>query len=248
MQQHDSRVADLVQAGEIRVGLFLPQYALDAASGDLKGVGTGFLAIELTQIIATRLGIGARVIQYPAPNAAIVGLKNNTCDVVFLGIAPSRATEVDFAPAIFQFDYSLLLPPGSSIASVADADRKGIRIGIVEGHASAMALLSIVKNAQLVGAELPEETFDLLKQGKIDALAFPRDHVLDFASKLPNSRVLAKGYGINRVGIAIRKGCPGLLAYCSEFSKEVLDSGTVQSIIHRESLPGFEAATAGDPT
>jgi polar amino acid transport system substrate-binding protein len=244
MQQHDSRVADLVQAGEIRVGLFLPQYALDAASGDLKGVGTGFLAIELTQIIATRLGIGARVIQYPAPNAAIVGLKNNTCDVVFLGIAPSRATEVDFAPAIFQFDYSLLLPPGSSIASVADADRKGIRIGIVEGHASAMALRSIVKNAQLVGAELPEETFDLLKQGKVDALAFPRDHVLDFF----NSRVLAKGYGINRVGIAIRKGRPGLLAYCSEFSKEVLDSGTVQSIIHRESLPGFEAATTDDPT
>jgi polar amino acid transport system substrate-binding protein len=243
MQQNDSRVADLVEAGEIRVGLFLPQYALDAGSGGLKGVGTGLLAIALTDIVAARLGIGTRVVRYPAPNAAIAGLKNSTSDVVYLGIAPSRAAEVDFAPAVFQFDYSLLLPPGSSITSVADADRQGVRIGIVEGHASALTLRGIVKHAQLVGAELPEQTFDLLKQDKVDALAFPRDHVLDFASRLPDSRVLAKGYGINRVGIAVRKGRLGLLAYCSEFSKEALDSGAVQSIIDRGPLPGFEPAT-----
>ncbi len=243
----DSGVADLVQAGAIRVGLFLPQYTLDAASGAVKGVGTGFLAIELTQVIAARLGIAMRLVQYPAPNAAIAGLKNETCDVVFLGIAPSRAVEVDFAPAIFQFDYSLLLPPGSAITSVADADRKGIRIGIVDGHASALALRSIVKHAQLVGAELPDETFDLLKQGKVDALAFPRDHVLDFAGRLSGSRVLANGYGINRVGIAVRKGRPGLLAYCSEFSGEMLSSGAVQSIIAGATLPGFEAAAADQP-
>jgi len=243
MQQGDPRVADLVAAGAIRIGLFLPQYALDSASGEIKGIGTGLLAIELTQVIAARLGIAARVVQYPAPNAAIAGLKNGTCDAVFLGIAPSRAAEVDFAPAIFQFDYSVLVPPGSAINTLADADQKDIRIGIVDGHASALALRSIVKHAQLIGAELPEETFDLLKQGKVDALAFPRDHVLNFANRLPGSRVLAKGYGINRVGIAVRKGRAGLLAYCSEFSSEVLASGAVQTIIDRASLPGFEAAT-----
>ena len=247
MQQDDSRVASLVKTGEIRVGLFLPQYALDVTSGDLKGVGTGFLAIELTQIIAARLGITKRIVQFPAPNAAIAGLKNETCDVVFLGIAPSRAAEVDFAPAIFQFDYSFLLPQGSTIKSIADADQKGIRIGIVDGHASALTLRSIVKHAQLIGAELPDETFDLLKQGKVDALAFPRDHVLDFAGRLPGSRVLAKGYGINRVGIAVRKGRSGLLAWCSEFSEEVLDTGVVQSMINNATLPGFEAATPLEP-
>ena len=248
MQRDDLRVAGLVQAGEIRVGLFLPQYALDAKSGDLKGVGTGFLAIELAQVIATRLDIAMRVVQFPAPNSAIAGLKNQTCDMVFLGIAPSRAAEVDFAPAIFQFDYSFLLPSGSTIKSVTDADQKGIRIGIVDGHASALALRSLTKHAQLVEAELPDQTFDLLKNGNVDALAFPRDHVLEFASRLPGSRVLAKGYGINRVGMAVRKGRSGLLAYCGEFSREALDSGTVQSIIDRGPLPGFEPATMSEPS
>ncbi len=243
MQQGDSGATDLVRAGAIRVGLFLPQYAVDAASGEVKGIGTGMLAIELMQVIAVRLGIAAHVVQYPAPNAAITGLKADTCDVVFLGIAPSRAAEVDFAPAIFQFDYSFLLPPGSAITSVSGADQKDIRIGIVDGHASALALRAIIKHAQLTGAELPEETFALLKQGKVDALAFPRDHVLEFASRMPGSRVLAKGYGINRVAMAVRKGRAGLLAWCSEFSREVLASGAVQAIIDREALPGFEAAT-----
>ncbi len=241
MPQGDPRVADLVAAGAIGIGLFLPQYARDPASGEVKGIGTGLLALELTRVIAARLGIAARVVQYPAPDAAIAGLKSATCDAVFLGIAPSRAAEVDFAPAIFQFDYSVLVPPGSAIKSMADADQKEVRIGIVDGHASALALRSMVKHARLVGAELPEQTFDLLKQGQVDALAFPRDHVLDFAGRLPGSRVLAKGYGINQVGIAVRKGRAGLLAYCSEFSREVLASGAVQSIIDRASLPGFEA-------
>ncbi len=214
MPQGDPRVADLVAAGAIGIGLFLPQYSRDPASGEVKGIGTGLLALELTRVIAARLGIAARVVQYPAPDAAIAGLKSATCDAVFLGIAPSRA---------------------------ADADQKEVRIGIVDGHASALALRSMVKHARLVGAELPEQTFDLLKQGQVDALAFPRDHVLDFAGRLPGSRVLAKGYGINQVGIAVRKGRAGLLAYCSEFSREVLASGAVQSIIDRASLPGFEA-------
>ena len=245
MQHSDSRVADLVQAGAIRVGLFLPQYAVDRASEQVKGIGTGLLSLELMQILAARLGIAVRVVQYPAPNAAIAGLKTETCDVVLLGIAPSRVAEVDFAPAIFQFDYSFVVPPGSPITSIADADQNGVRIGIVDGHASALALRSIVKHAQLIGAELPEQAFELLKQSKVDALAFPRDHVLDFARRLPGSRVLAKGYGINPVGMAVRKGRAGLLAYCSEFSREALTSGIVQSIIDREALPGFEAANVG---
>src|SRR3954451_8970631 len=33
----DPRVADLVQAGKIRVGLFLPQFSKDAVTGELKG-------------------------------------------------------------------------------------------------------------------------------------------------------------------------------------------------------------------
>jgi polar amino acid transport system substrate-binding protein len=244
MQRADPRVADLVAAGQIRVALFLPQYAKDAVSGELRGVGTGFIAIEIVHVLAARLGITARVIEYPSPKAAVAGLKNGACDVAFLGIEPSRAAEVDFSPPLFQFDYTYLVPAGSDIATIADADRGRVRIGFVDSHASALALRRQITAAELVGVDLPEQAFALLKNAKVEALAFPRDQLLDFAARLPGSRVLLDRYGINRVGMAVRKGRAGLLAYVSEFAAHAKASGFIQSTITRGDLRGFEVAAA----
>ncbi len=48
----DPRVADLVQAGKIRVGLFLPQFSKDAVTGELKGV-----RVEIARALAARIGV-----------------------------------------------------------------------------------------------------------------------------------------------------------------------------------------------
>ena len=242
MRQADPRTVELAQAGEIRVGLFLPQYTRDPASGELHGLGTGFIALELTRIVAARLGIAARAIEYPSPKAAVAGLQGDTCDTVFLGMEPSRAVEVDFAPPIFQFDYTYLVPAGSAIQHITDADRPGIRIGLVESHASALALRRLVTRANFVGVELPDEAVDLIKNDKADLLAFPRDHLLIFAEKLPGSRVLADRYGVNRVAMAVRKGRAGWLAYATEFSQEAKASGLVRAAIEHGALQGFEVA------
>jgi polar amino acid transport system substrate-binding protein len=241
MRQADPRIAELVQVGEIRVGLFLPQYTRDA-SGELHGVGTGFIALELTRILAARLHIAARAVEYPSPKAAVAGLQGDTCDTAFLGMEPSRAVEVDFAPPIFQFDYTYLVPAGSAIQRISDADRPGIRIGLVESHASALALRRQVKRAEFVGVELPDEAVDLMRNRKADLLAFPRDHLLIFAEQLPGSRVLADCYGINRVAMAVRKGRAGWLDYASEFSREAKTSGLVRAAIEHGALRGFEVA------
>ena len=37
----DPRVADLVQSGKLRVALFLPQYAKDSKTGEIRGIGSG---------------------------------------------------------------------------------------------------------------------------------------------------------------------------------------------------------------
>jgi polar amino acid transport system substrate-binding protein len=242
MQRDDSQGADLVRAGVIRTGLFLPQFAHDPASGELRGLGTGYIAIAMTHTLSERLGIATRFVEYPSPKAAVAGLKSDGCDFVFLGVDPTRAAEVDFAPAIFQFDYSLLVPQGSAIKSLTDADRPGTRIGLIESHASALALKRAVKHAQLIGVELPEQAPDLIREGKVDALAFPRDHLLDFADQLPGSHVLEKGYGVNRVAMAIRQNRAGLLAYADAFSEEAKTSGLVQAAIDRGALRGFTVA------
>src|SRR5271154_2569812 len=87
----DPRVTDLVQSGKIRTALFLPQYTKDAATGELRGLGTGFVAIEIARALAARLGVAMAVIEHPTPPKAAESLATGACDIAFLGIEPSRA-------------------------------------------------------------------------------------------------------------------------------------------------------------
>lgn len=247
MRRPDHRVADLVQAGQIRVALFLPQYTNDAATGELYGVGTGFLAIEIARVLATRLGIQVLIVEHPTPPRALESLKTGACDVAFLGIEASRSEQVDFSPPVVQFDYTYLVPAGSLIQSAADADQPGFRIAVVTGHASALALNRIVKHAELVGSELPDVAFNLFRAGNASAFAFPREPLLDYSIKLPGSRVLSDSYGVNRVAMAVPKGQTGWLAYIREFIEEAKASGLIHSAIERGGLRGFCVASSENP-
>jgi polar amino acid transport system substrate-binding protein len=241
-QQTDPRVAEIVQAGRIRVALFLPQYVKHAVSGQPTGVGTGFIAIEMARELAARLGVALDLMEHQTPTETVEGLKANACDVAFLGIEPSRAAAVDFSPPIFQFDYTYLVPAGSAIGAAAEADRPGVRIAVVSSHASALALRRMVSHAQLVGSELPDAAFELLRAGKADAFALPREQLLDYSAALPGSRVLGDSYGINRVAMAVRKGRAGWLAYVGEFAAQAKASGFIERAIARGALRGFAVA------
>jgi polar amino acid transport system substrate-binding protein len=224
------------------LALFLPQYARDSMSGELHGLGTGFIAIELTRALAKALAIKMQVIEEPTPPRAVETLKAGGCDVVFFGIEPSREAQVDFTPPLFQFDYAYLVPAGSAIRTIADVDKPGHRIAIVQSHASALALRRSVKHAELVGTELPEVTLDLLREGGADVFAFPRAELIEYAATLPGSRVLDEAFGVNRVGIAVAKGQPGRLAYFTEFAEAAKASGLVQHAIDRGGLHAFQVS------
>ncbi len=238
----DPRVADLVQSGKIRVAVFLPQYSKDLATGELHGIGMGFVAMQMGRALADRLGIGLALIENPTPPSALEGLKAGACDLACLGIDASRTAQLDFTPALVQFDYTLLVPHDSNIRSFADADRPGTRIAVVLNHASTFALTRKARHAELAGTELPDAAFELLRNGKVAAFAAPREQLLDYAARLPGSRVLDDSYGLNNAGIAIRKGQAGLLAYLCEFVEEAKASGLLAGIIERGNLRGFRVA------
>jgi polar amino acid transport system substrate-binding protein len=227
-----------MHAGKIRLGLFLPQYAKDA-TGEPRGRGTGAVGIEITRTIATRLGIQAQIIEYSTPAEVVQCLKENACDMAIMGIEPSRTGQVDFSLPIVQFDYTYLVPAGSPIQRPADSDREGVRIAFVRSHASGLALVRAVKRATLIGAELSDAAFDLLRTGQADVFAFPRQELIDYALKLPGSRNLEEPYGVNLVGLAVPKGNPGRVAYVSEVIREAKSSGAIQRFITRGDVPGL---------
>jgi polar amino acid transport system substrate-binding protein len=242
-QAPDPRVADLVRAGKVRVGLFPPQYIKDPATGELKSVW-----VEIARALAARIGVQVVLLEHPTPPKVVECLKAGACDVVFLPFDARAANVGDFSSPFIQFEYTLLVPAGSSIRSIPDADRTGVRIAAVRNHASTITLSLILKQANLVYAETPDPTFDLLRAGHADVMASTRNALLEYSTQLRGSRVLEDHYGANLNRVVIPKGHAGRLSYVNEFVEEAKASGLVQKAIDRAGPRGVTVAPPGNPT
>jgi polar amino acid transport system substrate-binding protein len=103
-----------------------------------------------------------------------------------------------------------------------------------------------LKQAQLVYAEVPDLTFNLLRAGEADAMASARNTLLMYSTRLPDSRVLADRYGVNINRIVVPKGKTEWLAYISEFVEEAKALGLVQKAIDRAEERGITVSAPGD--
>jgi len=241
-QTSDAHIDDIVKTGKLRFGLFPPQYVKDPATGDLNSAW-----VEVARALAARMGVELVLLEYPTPPKAIECVKARACDAIFLPRDDRAAAVADFSAPYMQFEYTLLVPPGSSIGRFADADRNGVRIAAVRNHASTNALIPLLKQAQPVYADTPDATFALLRDRQADVMASVRGALLDFSAQLPGSRVLEDHYGANINRIAIAKGNPEWLAYINKFVEEAKASGLVQRAIDRAGPAGARVAPARDP-
>jgi polar amino acid transport system substrate-binding protein len=243
----DPRVADLLRVGKIRVALFLPLYKNDPITGELRPTAPeGVCLVEIARALTAQLGVDLQLIGYPTPPGAMNALKAAECDIGFFGIDPSRATEIDFSPPLVQADFTYLVPTGSLIRRSADADRLGVTVAVVRNHSSTNALSRILRHAKLIYGETPEETLNLLCNGRADAMASVRSALLEFSISLPGSHVLDDRYGELLLAIAMPKNKPEWLAYVREFVNEAKASGLVQRAIESTGARGLQVAPPGN--
>jgi len=239
----DPRVADLVRAGKIRVALFPPEYTKDPVTGELRGG----VFMEIARAFAARVGVEAVPVEYPTPPKVVECLNAGACDVGFVGIDRASEVGLGFSQPFMQLDFTYLVPAGSSIRNAADADQPGVRIAVVRSHLSTVALSRILKHATLVYAETPDPTFDLLRTGHADAMASVRLALVEYAAKLPGSRVLEEPYGANRMTMVVAKSQAARLAYVGEFIEEAKASGLVRQAIQRGGASGYQAISPSNP-
>ena len=240
----DPRVADLVQAGKIRVGVGSSVLGAikDPASGELRGV-----AIDLARALADRLRVKLLPVEYPSPPRVLDGLKDGAWDVGIFAFDKSRLGQVDFSPPYLQVDSTFLVPPNSSIRTLADVDQRGIRITGARNGVEEIALKHLLKQAEFRFETTTPEGFKLLRAGNADVLASSRPTLLKLSAQWPGSRVLDDHFGRIEVAMAVPKSHAARLAYISEFIEEAKTSGFVQRAIERAGLVGFQVSPPGKP-
>jgi len=193
------------------------------------------------------MGIELQTVEYPRPGAIMEGVRTNAWDVTFFVLDPVRAAEGDFSPPYMQSDFTYLVPAGSSIRTVADADQPGVRIAVPRGDASDLRLSKTLNRAELVRTDSIAAAVDQLRTGWAGAYAAPRPVLLAESAQLPGSQVLEDGFANISWAALVPKGHAGRLAYVSEFIEEAKASGLVKQTIERAGLRGIQVAPAGKP-
>ena len=219
----------------LRVALFPSFMYVKAADGTLHGV-----AIELAQALAQWLGVRAQLVEKAAPPQVVESLKAGETDIAFLGIDPVRGADVDFAGPLMRAEFTLLVGPTVKVGSIAEADRLGVSIAVVRGHAMETALRGKFPSARTVPADTPDAAFDLLMQDMVDVSAGIRPGLMAYAPRLPCSHVLADSYGSNTIALAVLKGQPERLARLVAFTREAKASGLARRAIDHARLQGIE--------
>lgn len=226
----------LAPTGKLRVGLLLgsPTHVIkDSASGEMKGVG-----FDLGKELARRMGVPFEPVLYPSIAAVLDSGKSGDWDVAFIGFTPGRAKDLDFTATHLEVEFGYLIPGGSSISTMADVDRPGIRVALQERSGPDIFFSPILKNVVVVRASSNPATLDLLKSGRADVMGSIKPILFELSSQLPGSRVLDGRPGVDPHAMAMPKGRDRGVAYARKFVEDAKSEGLVKAAIARVGMRG----------
>ena len=230
----------LAPTGKLRVGLQLGSphnVIVDSVTGEMKGVGC-----DLGKELARRIGVPFEPVLYPSVGAVLDGGKSGAWDVAFVGFSPARAKEWDFTALHLEMEFGYLVPNGSSISTMADVDRPGIRVAVQEKSQPDVFLSRTLKNAVVVRASSLAGTLDTLKSGTADAIFSIKPSLFEVSNQLPGSRVLDGRPGVDPHAMVMPKGRDAGLGYARRFIEDAKSEGRVKAAIERVGMRGAVVA------
>jgi polar amino acid transport system substrate-binding protein len=234
--------SELAPTGTLRVGLNHGNFLLvtpKSSATDPRGV-----ASDLARELARRLGVAVEFSKFDTAGALGDAVRTGGWDVAFLGAEPQRATEIAFTAAYLEIPATYLVPAGSSIRSIADVDREGIRIAVAEKSAYELWLSRNIKHAKLMLTKGIDASLDLFLTQKLEVLSGLRPRLLMDVAKLPGARVLDGQFAAVQQAIGTPKAREAGATYLRAFVEDVKASGFVADAIARNGVQGVSVAPA----
>ena len=221
----------LAPTGKLRIAVLMLSYFANEDAGELKGWSPD-LGVEL----ARRLGVPYELVRIHNPADMIAAFRDGRIDVTFIGITKDRSAVFDFGPVVIGLRTTFLVPASSTIKSIPEIDRPGVRIVVPARSAQGEHLDRIIKQATLlrVPVETTKPAVDMVLAGQADAISHVVPMLATAQPNLPGSRILPGSYYNVPIAIGYPKGKPAAVAeYCRQFVEDVKASGFVQKAIDR---------------
>ena len=195
----------------------------DPASGEARGV-----TVELAKAAAAKLHVPLRLVEYQNSGEIAAAAAKDAWDISFMPADAEREKFVDQGPPYVVYESTYLVRAGSDIKALGDVDRRGIRVGAIEGTATSRTVAKSLQRASLATFPKPEAAADLLGKGELDALAMGTEALVDLAKGLPGTRVLDEPVQSTGVVVTVPKNHPAARDWAARFVEDAKADGTVR--------------------
>jgi len=235
---------ELVPTGKLRLAIAVspsPSAQFAIKDGDsYRGV-----AVTLGRALAAKLGVPLEIIPHQASGEIQNSASADRWDVAFLPVDDERKKFVEFGNAYHLLQSTFLVPAGSRIRSVTDADAKGVGIGGVANTATFRAAKKATPNATHIDFAGVDAAVAAMRDGKIEAIALSRESLSGLVGKIPGSRILDDAFLNSSTAICVPKDRPAALTFVSDFIEEAKASGLVRKALDEMGLKSSQIAPAG---
>ncbi|MGR8897466.1 ABC transporter substrate-binding protein [Klebsiella variicola] len=152
------------------------------------------LTVELSHRLATRWGVTAEFVPYPAAGKVVADAGGDHWDIAFLAIDPAREATLRFTPPYITIQGTALVRAGSPCQSVADMDRPATTINVGQNAAYDLWLTRHLQHASLNRLPSSQEAIDAFLAGEGDMVAGIRQPLEATARQHAGVRVLADNF------------------------------------------------------
>jgi polar amino acid transport system substrate-binding protein len=236
----DKARAELAPTGVLRAGINLSNFLLVTGRSE-KAEPVG-VSPDMAKEIAASLGVPLTYVSFKSPGELADQSGNNVWDIGLIGAEPQRAATIAFSAAYVEIEATYMVPAGSALQSIADVDRKGVRIAVSARSAYGLWLENNIKNATLVQVTGLEGAFNRFIDDKLDALAGLRPGLLKDVQKVPGLKILDGKFTAVQQAVGTPKANVEGAKYLAAFVEQAKRSGLVAKLIERHNVKGLSVA------
>ena len=239
---NDKAKAELAPTGVLRAGINLSNFLLvtgRSATGDPEGV-----APDMAREIAAALGVPVKYVPFKTPGELGDQAGKNIWDIGLIGAEPQRAEKIAFSAAYVEIEATYMVPEGSAIKSIAEVDRKGVRIAVSARSAYDLWLVNNIKHATLVQVSGLDAAYDKFMSDKLEVLAGLRPGLLKDVAKAPGLKILDGKFTAVQQAVGTAKANLAGAAFLAGFVETAKKSGLVAELIERHKVRGLSVAPA----
>ena len=209
-----------------------PPYESTDDSGNVVGIDA-----DIAAAIAEKLGLKLQIDDMDF-DGALAAAQSGKSDIVMAGVTVNeeRQLVLDFTDTYANGVQVVIVPEGSDITSIEDM--QGKRIGTQRGTTGYILCSSPVEDGgfgeeNVVPYDDAIAAVKALKNGQIDCVVIDNAPAQELVKANPGLTTLETEYANEKYAIGVAKGNTALLDAVNGALKELMEDGTIQSIIDK---------------